>query len=1228
MTLDGDDGEDILGDEPPEDDVPQGDTLPKVRDIVTYWTRPGGVVAAARRALALKPRDYQYHAHSARVLGFLERSGRSARVTARGAEWLQSEPGSQLEREILFSAIDCSPALKKVRAYLRGDEPLTRGELEARVSSADNISGTTGPRRALAMEAWRSYLTAADNVAPQLGLFETVDCDVNRGWPPMERFPHNRPNRQVAGVVLEDLLLSREALIVTGYASLSELLQLASRCSEATPRLRVIFGEEPFPTNKTRFVLGRNTFSDELREHWLERGISLRLSGAIIRTKQFLDNGRLTARIQGPQQELHAKIYVGDAAVTVGSSNFTDPGLRRKREGNSRFTRHGESKRYAEATDLAEIYWSGGVDFSRELHDLLDELLQKVTWQHALARACAELLEGRWATERYRLPESWRREAPLWPSQEQGIAQALWILENVGSVLIADAAGSGKTRMGAHLTAAVRRRLLVHGREGAMDPLIACPPDAVLEKWRDELAGCGMTATMPFSHGILSRASANDHGRAQHAIQRAPVVVVDEAHNFHNAGSNRTRAILGNLADHKILFTATPVSRPGDLLATVDLLGADNFDDEALDMMEQLLRGRARHALDLTKEETARLKTEIAKFTVRRTRSMLNAAIGREPERYCNDEGTPCRYPRHEPRFYHCDEPAEYTRVAREIRERAARLRGVLFLVQGLELPLDLADDGWDEAKFVSMRLRGARGLARYHVMAAFRSSRAALLEHVYGTAAAQSEFKLRGLSKAESGNVVGELRALDGPPTQQVSCELPDWLRDSDAHATAVAEEISIYEEIAGLVVRLPSVREDAKARVLADLAEKHQAVLAFDSRPITLADLIGRVRQRTSARVVLATGGDTAGRRQVTDLLQRNNDGDRVIALCSDSMAEGFNLQGASAVMHLDMPAVVRIAEQRNGRVDRMDSPHEAIEALWPKDPEEIALRADERLIANNEFVDRVLGANLTLPSDDGPTVVEPHTVVEELSRRGQDWDEDAFSPVRGLLEGKDRLVPAAIYEEVRTSRARLVSAVSVVRSARPWVFLAVGATERTAPRWVYFDAPNGAPVTSLGDVAAQLRVRLGATTEDADFDDAASDQLAEFLHHLQASERSLLPRQKQRALHQMEDTLRWYQSQTREDDVERHQALRELLRLVEPLSAFDLASVAACWLDAIRPTRYRWLQRRTKRKGFARLREIDRDLRDHPLTTEWLREVFQGLQGSRPLDERIVAVIIGIP
>lgn len=1224
--------------------IPQADRLEKVRELVAYWAGPAEGVAAARRALALAKRDYGYYAQAARVLGFLESADRtSAGVTPLGHMLLQSEPGSPVEREVLLRAIASAPVLAPICAFLHGDESLAREELKARIGKLEGVSGETVGRRAGAMRAWRTYLLEhsplAPATAPQLGLFDAISIDaVDAKWPPPERFPHNRSGKQVSEIVYADLLGSERALIVAGYASLAELLRLVGGIKDRPSRVRVILGAEPFPTSRRRFVLGRNTFSDEVRDYWLEQGISLRLSGAIIRAKQLLAEGRLDVRLQHGSQELHAKIFIGDGAATLGSSNFTDPGLRHKREANARFRRlSGDRKRYDELHDLAEIYWAGGADFNAALQTLLDALLQRVSWRHALARACAELLEGRWAAERYPLPDNWQELTPLWPCQRQGIAQALWILENVGSVLLADATGSGKTRMGAHLVGAIRRHLLAHGRATSADPFISCPPDAVLEKWRDELSNCGMTAIMPFSHGFLSNTASPENERAGRAIRIAPVVVVDEAHNFLNPASNRTRAILGNVADHKVLLTATPISRrPADLLGIVDQLGADNFDDEALELLSSLLGRRTRLTSELSDTEREELRLQIARFTVRRTRAMLNAAVDREPGSYLNEDGKPCRYPRMDSRSYGCDEPEAYRRVAAEIRELASNLRGLLFLRTALELPSYLAEEGYDEQQFVKMRLRGAKGLARHHVMASFRSSRAALFEHIHGTAEAVRQFDLREVSKSASGNVIDDIEESgEEVPAHKVTCELPPWLTDPAEHRMAAREESSLYRQIAERVRGLPPAREEAKARLLERLAGEHEAVLAFDSRPITLADLHARVQLGSDTDVVIATGGDVAGRRRVLGRLGRTSRRGRVVALCSDAMAEGFNLQGASAVVHLDMPSVVRIAEQRTGRVDRMDSPHEAIEAYWPKDPPEIALRGDERLVAYNQFIDSVLGSNLILPTDEPAPLDDPNRVVtandflEELGREDREWDEDAFSPVRDLVEGDDRLVPREIYDEVRISQARIVSAVSVVRSSRPWAFLAVGGTERTAPRWVYIDSPSARPETSLHGVASRLRHHLGVGTEDAEFDERATHLLTAFVDHLQACERALLPRIKQRALDQMQAIIRAYQEDTPPSDERRHAALRDLARLTEPAQEFDLASVASCWLDAIRPTRYQWLmQRRPRRKGFMTLRVLDSELRREPLSTDALRAAFVHLQGHRPLAERIVAVILGVP
>lgn len=154
--------------------------------------------------------------------------------------------------------------------------------------------------------------------------------------------------------------------------------------------------------------------------------------------------GRIEARfVDCESRRLHAKIYCGADAVTLGSSNFTANGLDRQLECNARFQREHDKKRFREASLIAENYWNIGTDYTQELLALLEQLLRVVTWQEALARACAELLEGEWAA-RYLEGQLDLGDTRLWPSQQLGIAQALWVIENIGSVLVADPTGSGK----------------------------------------------------------------------------------------------------------------------------------------------------------------------------------------------------------------------------------------------------------------------------------------------------------------------------------------------------------------------------------------------------------------------------------------------------------------------------------------------------------------------------------------------------------------------------------------------------------------------------------------------------------------------------------------------------------------------------------------------------------------------------------------------------------------
>jgi hypothetical protein len=430
--------------------------------------------------------------------------------------------------------------------------------------------------------------------------------------------------------------------------------------------------------------------------------------------------------------------------------------------------------------------------------------------------------------------------------------------------------------------------------------------------------------------------------------------------------------------------------------------------------------------------------------------------------------------------------------------------------------------------------------------------------------------------------------------------------------------------------------------------LGREHPVVLAFDSVLVTLADLQRRLRSAQGREVVLATGSDTAGRKRVLRAAARGATPSKpVIALCSDTMSEGLNLQGASAVVHLDMPSVIRVAEQRAGRVDRLDSPHAHVDIWWPQDAAEFALRQDERFDARYEFVADVLGSNFSLPHVDGAPVrvEEMIEAVVEHERSAAPWDgvAHAFQPVRDLVSGAQALVPAPVYAQVRSSRAHVISSVSAVEADHPWAFFAVSGTEWGAPQWIYFAGPDQTPTTDLKAIAERLTPELSGR-EPRNWDELASITQNAFLRELARREPELLPRKKRRALEELEWVVGRYRARAvANGDEVQLEVTRQVLGLLHPFdgderaneaqrrlferSAVDLHSLADCWLDAIRPTWYAHL-RDHRRTRPLRLRDLRSALTgEQPLSTAQLQTIVANARVVRPVDERVVATIVGV-
>jgi len=1062
--------------------------------------------------------------------------------------------------------------------------------------------------------------------------------------PTESRMPLNIAERKVRNMLFKDLCAVGDALVVTGYSGLDQLIQLINQRGEDKGVLRLLLGSEPSPSRQQSYSLKRHSFDDEVRSYWLKRGISVRLSGQLIRCAELIRGGFVQVRYPGGRHRVHAKMYCTQLAVSLGSSNFTDPGLNYQGEANVRF-QIADKVRYRDVWQVAEHFWRGGVDANEQLLALLAQLLKFVGWEEALARACAELLEGEWAASYLRTLEAYQGVS-LWPSQKKGIGQALYLLETVGGVLVADATGSGKTRMGAHLLRAVHDRNWSSARSHKGSMLLVCPP-LVAPSWERERANCGFSMEVA-SHGLLSHLDKKQADTAL-AVQlaSAQTLAVDEAHNFLNTMSNRTQRLLNNLSDQTLLFTATPINRSAiDLLRLIDILGADNFDDDVLIIFERL--NRSGHDFNqIHPSDLAQLQAAIAQFTLRRTKAQLNAMVEQEPEAYRAANGRICRYPAHQSQSYWLDESQEDQRIAGQIRVLAQNLKGMGHFEKALVMPESWQRQGMVPESYLTMRLRSASALATHHVMGSLRSSKLALLRHILGETKALESLGLKGQLDGASddkgtGNMLERLELLKGKvPDNQLGIDLPVWLSDPQAHITACEAEIGSYGMILKQLNRLTAGREQRKADFLLELAEHHEQVIAFDHFPLTLRYLKHLMQKRAVSKgveILLGIGGNKPANEKLQERLNPASGSGRIIALCSDAMSEGVNLQRASAMVHLDMPSVVRYAEQRVGRIDRMDSPHDQIECWWPKDAEAFALKADERFVARVETVDSLIGGNLQLPeemqSSSAAKVITAEVVEQELRERElRSWDgiEDAFSSVRSLLEGPRAIISAELYGEFQHEVARVLARVSLVRTERPWMFICLAGGEHMAPRWVMLPALNAAPLNNLRDIVSALRERLGPQIENLSMTHGAGKLLESFLSQLSQVEQMLLPRLKQRALEQMRDMLKlWSRQKGWLQTSEEAQQIKRLIELLNSPSTEDCpdwAQLADCWLDLVRPVWSEHLKSRGRKAGVTRLRDIQKNLQGSPILAAKILDQVTGIDMRRNWDERIVACILGV-
>jgi hypothetical protein len=326
--------------------------------------------------------------------------------------------------------------------------------------------------------------------------------------------------------------------IATGYFEIGALLALDGKW-QGLEKIRILLGDETSARTKTAIAkaVREHTHAklDASMEAEKDRNPFLTGVDAIV---EAIQNGQIECRIYN-RKKFHAKTFITHAQLEVvgsqalvGSSNFTHPGLCENIELNIRVQ---SAREVAQLQEWFEEHWDEAEEASSDILKTIERHVEAWTPFDVYTRALYEFFKGHEPTAS-EWDEGESKVYPLLDKYQQEAYNSLMkiALRHQGAFLC-DGVGLGKTYVGLML---IERLVVREGknvlllspkaaREGVWDPKI--------RELLPHLSG-DFSNLAVFNHTDLTR-KGDYPERFQRMAERADVVIIDEAHNFRNRGT-------------------------------------------------------------------------------------------------------------------------------------------------------------------------------------------------------------------------------------------------------------------------------------------------------------------------------------------------------------------------------------------------------------------------------------------------------------------------------------------------------------------------------------------------------------------------------------------------------------------------------------------------------------------------------------------------------------------
>ena len=365
--------------------------------------------------------------------------------------------------------------------------------------------------------------------------------------------------------VLESLLIKSVSLdIATGTFEIGAFLSLGETWRHLDG-IRLLMGDETTRRTKDHLIRALQEATDDNIESVKERDDTLHGLAAV---QDAIRNGQIAVRVYD-KAKFHAKLNLMRAQnssrvdfATLGSSNFTNPGLTQNVELNSFIT---DPTHIEKLNGWYDARWEEASEVKAELLHTIERHLKEYPPFTVYAKALHSYFRGR-----EKPADEWEEnESVIYRTlsqyQKDGYHAALQIGDTWNGALICDGVGSGKTYIGLML---LERYLRENKRV-----LLITPKSIAESVWNSQVdrqlrSKYGRLLREHYDiklHTDLGRQGGISDEDIEYFREHKDVIIIDEAHHFRNPGSNRGRLLMEFAQNKKLyLLTATPINNKLD----------------------------------------------------------------------------------------------------------------------------------------------------------------------------------------------------------------------------------------------------------------------------------------------------------------------------------------------------------------------------------------------------------------------------------------------------------------------------------------------------------------------------------------------------------------------------------------------------------------------------------------------------------------------------------------